>query len=163
MIYVQLPAADQSFDITKSFSPSGNFTITAKFYAVGANNYQGVGLDLLSSDELDGVRAYFDWGNAPRFNIGCKIDGAWNWKTAHNVDSQGPVYLHIEWDDTNKDFQSWLSFDGRAWTPYSNAFWNCGAGEMQTVGKMRLAIWNGSATLPRVAAIDWVRVNWIDF
>ena len=145
------------FNIGQQFSPSGSFTIVAKFRGTGMMSYNGPCIYICDAGKTNGMRFSLEneYSGATIFaTISRKDNNSWTFNCGKiAVADTGVHFIMIYYLSDSSTFGLSISHDGYCWTYVGSLTKSFAVANLNVT--LRLA--GGSAAVTQ--AIDWIRVN----
>lgn len=158
-LFIQHPstAGTPAYLAWTSWTPPGDFVISAKVSGVAANHTFGnsIGLQLYNSDNSQRLMIYLI-GTGSEFRVDSfSYNGGSYTELAGGVRFSGPSYRYLRISRTGSTFSFFQSYDGLLWQ-----FMNTSALGI-TVSRMGLFMSSGDTTSTNKihGAVDWIRAN----
>lgn len=148
---------DQDYEITQSYAPAGDFSITCSYTVAGTTNFQQAVLAAHDNNATPGAgdSVYIDYlyttGHVIRL---IRVDGGGaSVIVNYSVPGVNRFYLHLQ--RVGSTWSAWFSFNALSWFRIATT------SKSFTVDKIGLLMQQGGATTPVLFGVDWIRRDWI--
>ncbi len=146
---------NQNFELDQAFAPGADFQLTMKARVSPQSNFQAASINaIVDANNFITVTYQFD-GGGPHFDLQGTSGGTFSRQGRLTIGFDNTVFLHMQ--RVADVYHAWGSFDGFSWYKINATRSQAGA-----TSAIRFRLGQGGSGIPMRAAIDWVRVNWIN-